>query len=254
MKTLKYVLILICFFGLIFWVVTKKPKTEEIPTPVPTEEIPGEQGGDLEGVTKPIELCFAKFGTPNETGFYDRYTLRMLLDGEKVTGELNFLPAEKDSKVGEIKGTVGAVDKMMMARTANLWWYSQGEGMSVQEELKIIFGEGTASIGFAEMVDRGDGVYVYKKGAKINYTLDLTDVACSDFTERSNVEEYLKENLAKLSPTKPVLGGKWYYVSATINTNDNSGVVVYEDGHVQEKRNYTYSTDAQGVIKSLTIK
>ena len=68
MKTLKYVLILICFFGLIFWLVSKKSNIEYVPNPVPTEEIPGEQGGDLEGVTKPIELCFAKFGARDISG------------------------------------------------------------------------------------------------------------------------------------------------------------------------------------------
>lgn len=253
MKTLKYVLVILFFAVVVFLVVRKKPVVEPIPVP-PVEVIPGEQGGDLEGVVKSAELCFAKFGTPNKTGFYDRYTLRMLIDGDKVTGELNFLPAEKDSKVGEIEGTVGPVDKVMMARTANLWWYAQAEGTSVKEELRIIFGEGTASIGFAEMVDRGDGVYIYKKGAKINYTLELNDVACSDFTERSNVEEYLKENIAELSPVAPVLGGKWYYVSATIDTYNNSGVVIYEDGHIQEKRNYTYTTGVKGEIIKLNIK
>jgi hypothetical protein len=52
--------------------------------------------------------------------------------------------------------------------------------MSAQEQVKIIFGEGVASVGFGEMVDRGDGVYVYKDPKNIKYTLELNDVACSN--------------------------------------------------------------------------
>ncbi|KKT30160.1 MAG: hypothetical protein UW16_C0017G0003 [Microgenomates group bacterium GW2011_GWC1_44_10] len=62
---------------------------------------------------KPIELCFAQISQPNERGFHDEYTLRLLLNGEKVTGELNFLPGEKDSKVGKLEGTIGPVDRIM---------------------------------------------------------------------------------------------------------------------------------------------
>jgi hypothetical protein len=135
--------------------------------------------------TKPTELCFAKFGQPNVRGYSDKYTLRLMLSGEggiQATGELKLLPAEKDSKVGKFTGVVSAVDKIAMARTASLWWDTLAEGMNTKEELKITFGEGTANIGFGEMVDRGDGVYVYKDATKLNYSLSLTDVACSDLT------------------------------------------------------------------------
>ncbi len=133
---------------------------------------------EVPSVRQPIELCFAKYGKVNERGFGDKYTLRMKLDGSNVSGELNLLPAEKDSKVGKFMGTVSPVDKIMMARTADLWWDTLAEGMNTKEQLKIIFGEGTASIGFGEMVDRGDGVYVYKDVKGISYNLDLFDVDC----------------------------------------------------------------------------
>ncbi|MEK7140191.1 MAG: hypothetical protein AAB815_00225 [Patescibacteria group bacterium] len=251
MKHFKYISIIIGFVLLVFVIVYYRPKTETVPLP----EVPvGETGQEMEGATKPMELCFAKFGAPDKNSFYDRYTLRLVLDGEKVTGELNFLPAEKDSKVGEFEGTTGAVDPKMMARKADLWWYSFGEGISVKEELKIIFGEGTASIGFGEMKDRGDGVYVYKDSTKISYNLELTDVACLDLAERVRVEEYLQENIITLSPTKPVLGGTWYVVSTVVSPGNNSGVVTYEDGHIEEKRNFTYTLDSGGEVQNLIIK
>lgn len=204
--------------------------------------------------TKPTELCFAKFGTPNNDGLYDKYTLRLMLDGEKATGELNFLPAEKDKKIGEFKGTVGPVDKKMMARTADLWWFTFAEGMNTEEQLRIIFGEGTASVGFGEMVDRGDGVYVYKDPNNLSYTLNLTDVSCSDLAERVNVESYLKDNIEELSPVKAVFGGKWYIVSTTIDLAKNTGIVIYEDGHIQEEKSFSYVANSKGEIESLSIK
>lgn len=203
-----------------------------------------------------IELCFAKYGKANTRGYADAYTLRMLLDNEngKATGELKLLPAEKDSKVGKFEGTVSAVDRTMMARTMDLWWDTSAEGVNTKEELKIIFGEGVASVGFGEMVDRGDGVYVYKNTKDIKYSLELNDVACSDLGQKESVENYLKKNIVSLSPVKAVLGGTWYVVYVDTNLETKTGKVVYEDGHIQEKRNFYYEINSDGNIIKLTIK
>ena len=207
--------------------------------------------------SKPIELCFAHITQPNERGFHDEYTLRMLLSGTggtQVTGQLNYLPGEKDTKVGKIEGTAGPVDKIAMARTADLWWDTFGEGMRATEQLRIIFGEGTASIGAGELFDRGDGVYVYKDPANLQYAFSLTDVSCSDLTERENVESYLKNNISTLSPVKAVLGGTWYVLTSNIDLTKKSGTVTYEDGHIQKKKNFTYTINDKQEVVNLTIK
>jgi hypothetical protein len=67
----------------------------------------------------------------------------------------------------------------MMARTADVWWDSMAEGMSVREQLQIIFGEGNAQVGFGEMVDIGDGVYLYKDLKNLTYGEYMTDVDCT---------------------------------------------------------------------------
>ncbi len=197
---------------------------------------------------KGIDLCFVKYGNTNSNGFSDKFVLKMNLDGEKATGELNLIPAEKDSKVGKFEGTVGPVDPYIMGRKMDLWWDTKAEGMNVKEELSIIFGEGTASVGFGEMVDRGDGVYIYKEPQNISYSLDLNDVACGDVDEKENVEAYLKQNITSLSPIKATLGGKWYVVSTTVDVNKNEGAVVYEDGHFQEKTQFTYTVNESGEV------
>lgn len=236
------VALVILVAGVFYFMYKKKPVDE-------VSNIPGVEDA------QPTELCFAQFGKANVRGLSDKYTLHMSLDNAKgkVTGELKFLPAEKDSKMGKFEGTVSAVDKVMMARTVDATWDTFAEGMNTKEQLKFIFGEGTASIGFGEMVERADGVYVYKDEKNILYNLELTDVACTDLTLRDNIESYLKTNIAQLSPVKAVLGGTWYVIGVTSDLKSNSGVVVYEDGHVQEKKNFTYIANEKAEVASLTI-
>ncbi len=181
------------------------------------------------------EFCFAKFGTLNSSGSYDKYTLRLIIDGEKATGELNLLPVEQDRKTGEIKGTISALDKMALTRTADLEWFTFAGGTST-EKIKIILEKNMASI---------------KEGTN---TLSISMLSCLDLVERANVENYLNDNISELSPVKAVLGGTWYVVGATVDMTKNSGMVVYEDGHIQEKKNFLYTTNEKGEVLSLTIK
>ena len=232
------VILMVIIIGIVYFI-TKK----EVIAPITTD-------------AKTTELCFALITKPNERGFHDEYTLRMLLSGEggtNVTGQLNYLPGEKDTKVGKIEGTAGPVDKIAMARTADLWWDTFGEGITATEQLRIVFGEGTASIGAGELVDRGDGVYVYKDPANLQYSFSLTDISCSDLTERENVESYLKNNISTLSPVKAVLGGTWYVLTSNIDLVKKSGTVTYEDGHIQEKKNFSYTTNEKQEVVSLII-
>ena len=128
---------------------------------------------------QPIKLCF--YGeTKTKSGLVDVSLVTMRLLGDSVSGEFQTLPAEKDSKVGSFSGTVSAVDKKSMARTIDAIWNTSGEGMQAQEQLKVVFGEGTAEAGFGEMVDNEKGIYVYKDPAKITYGQIMTDVDCND--------------------------------------------------------------------------
>lgn len=245
MKKYLYILFTVVFFVVMFFILQNGKQEEQVvvdDTPVVIKD--------------GIELCFAKFGPKQESGFYDKFTLRMKLSGAGgsiAEGELKLLPAEKDSAIGRFTGIAGQVDRSAMARTADLWWEREGEGQKNNEQLRIIFGEGTASIGFGEMSDRGDGVYVYKDLSKVDYSFNLSDVSCEDLTERENVEKYLWGNIKTLSPKAPVLGGSWYVVYADIDLAQNSGTVVYEDGHIQEKRIFNYEISNLGEVVNLKI-
>lgn len=228
MKKILSIIIIIGVILGIFYFFNKKE------TVAPVTTIPVEKNTKSNIDVKQGEFCFALFGTPNSNGFYDKYTLRLILDGEKVTGELNLLPAEKDAKTGEIKGTVSAFDQRTMTRTADLEWFTFA-GNTDTEKVTIIFGKNTANI---------------KEGAN---TLSLTELPCLDLIERTNIENYLNDNISKLSPVKAVLGGTWYVVSATVDMTKNSGTVIYEDGHIQEKKNFSYTTNEKGEVVSLNI-
>jgi hypothetical protein len=227
-KIFSFIIIIGVVLGIFYFLNKKEAVAPVVNTPVEKNtksKIDVEQG----------EFCFAKFGIPNNNGYYDRYTLRLILSGEQATGELNLLPVEKDLKTGEIKGTVGIFDKVTMTRVAILEWFTFTGGTDT-EKVTIVFGENMASI---------------KQGTS---TLSLTGLPCLDLIERTNVENYLNDNISELSPVKAVLGGNWYVLYATINLEKNSGTVVYEDGHIQEKRNFLYTTNKNGEVLSLIIK
>ncbi|MCE9549234.1 peptidylprolyl isomerase [Candidatus Nomurabacteria bacterium] len=65
-----------------------------------------------------------------------------------------------------------------MSRRATVWWEAHAEGTIVTEELIIDFGDGSAKAYFAEMTDRGDGVYVYKDKGKLLYGPQMSQVDC----------------------------------------------------------------------------
>lgn len=195
-------------------------------------------------INKSIEMCYY-FSKKTDVGFYDVSWIKIKIEGDKVTGEFKNLPAESDSKVGTFAGTVGPLDQSIMGRHANVWWDSLAEGMEVKEELLIDFGDGSASVGFGEMVDRGDGVYVYKDKTKLFYPESMSQIDCDSLDEKIAVETYIKDNIATISKEKAVLGGTWYVVSIFVNPQGNTADVTSEDGHIQNKTvfNYNYNKE-----------
>lgn len=174
MKTLKLIFVIVVLCVMLYVVVTSA-KPEIVPDIVSNQPA-------TEEVIEPREICYI---WNTEAG--DSATLRMTFSGvggKDVQGRFDFTPAEKDKKTGPIEGTAGPLDQQMMARTAKLWWTASAEGMTNQEELYVIFGEGVASPGFGEMKDRGDGVYVYANPENISYDLNLSQTDCGDSAVR----------------------------------------------------------------------
>jgi hypothetical protein len=188
---------------------------------------------------KVFNLCYYDY-KKIDNGFYDKSWLKLIISGEKIKGEFNNIPAEKDSKIGLFGGTVESLDQKIMGRRATVWWDSLAEGMNVKEELAIVFGDGSATVGFGEMIDRGDGVYIYKDKENLTYLNSMNQIDCDTLDEKVLVEKYIKENISTIATNKPVLGGAWYTISVIANGTDHNGKVIYEDGHIQSNAIFSY--------------
>lgn len=208
--------------------------------------------------TAPQNLCYySTMDAPH--GFKDIYWIRMTLPdgikiGEKVSGEFRSLPAESDSKVGPFTGTISTTPSVTSEGKIDAWWTASAEGMTNTEQLTLKFTDQKILAGFAEMVDRGDGTYVYKDPNNIPYWKEIPAVDCADLNETLAVEKYIRDNIATLSPIKATLGGTWYVIRVDTDTTKNTGTVKYEDGHMQESKTFTYSVDTTGVVSVVIAK
>lgn len=81
----------------------------------------------------------------------------------------------------------------------------------------------------------------------------VNNIPQQESTEKEKIDTYLRENINTLSPVEPVLGGTWYVVSSTIDVKTNSGVVIYEDGHIQEERTFSYMVNENGDFVDFVI-
>ncbi len=136
--------------------------------------------------TAPVEKFAACFyhATKTKRGLYDTVMLRVNVNGTDIDGELSNYPAEKDSKIGLYKGTIGPVDPITGERLANVWWDSVAEGTQTTEELMFKFTQTKAVIEHGALVDKGDGTYIYKDKTKLTDSAPLEQISCDSLTEK----------------------------------------------------------------------
>ncbi len=141
------------------------------------------ESGEVTEVKQSAQLCY--YGSEQtSSSFRDVSWVHLDLAGDQVTGEVRTLPAEKDSKVGTITGTVSSLDPSIMGRLATVIWSTYAEGAEIPEELLVQFGDGGAALAFGEMKDRGDGTYVYANKSNLMYGPTMSQVSCEDLNER----------------------------------------------------------------------
>lgn len=230
-KQIFVIILIVAMTGGVIWNIEHNKKNKKIATEVGNTEIEKNE---------PVSLCYYD-GKKTDRNFYDVFWLKLNIDGEKVTGEYQSRPAEKDSKIGKFQGTVGQLNQNTMSRTADVWWQSLAEGMNVTEELVISFGDGSASVLMGEMYNRGDGVYVYKDKNVINYKQQMGQVDCEMLDEKFTVEKYIEDNISIIAINKAVLGGTWHVLSVSANPAGQNGEVKYEDGHIESTATFTYT-------------
>ncbi len=233
-KALTYILVFIVIIAFIVTISIRNKKPEISQNP------PAKQ---------PIGMCY-RYSKSTSNDLADRALLAMSIVGDTVTGEYQNLPAEKDKKIGTFSGTVGKMDPKISGRIADVWWNSSAEGMNTKEQLNIEFGEGSAVALFGEMVDRGDGVYVYKDSTKLTSGFEMSQVDCDILNDEITVEKYVRANIQTIAPLKATLGGSWYVTSVNINPTLKTGIVTYEDGHSQAKASFRYVRNGEEITIS----
>lgn len=75
-----------------------------------------------------------------------------------------------------------------------------------------------------------------------------TSTTTTTQSETVVVETYIRKYINTIVSPDPVLGGTWYVVSITTDPNTNTGTVVYEDGHIQETSQFSYTIGQNGTV------
>jgi hypothetical protein len=230
--------------------ITKKPETVE-------EKVEEKKSEDKKEIPESFSRCFYN-SKKTDSGLYDKSWLKINISSDELSGEFNNLPISKDTKTGKIESSIDQVIKAKIfnnSREENdlkVWWNSFAEGLSVREELIIRISNGEAYVLFGEMIDRGDGVYVYRNPNNIFAQNKMPTIECDQLDEKITLEKYVIENIMNIVTNNPVLGGKWYVVQVTINPIAHTGIVIYEDGHIRSTGNFVYEYNK--INSSINIK
>ncbi len=78
--------------------------------------------------------------------------------------------------------------------------------------------------------------------------LQSCDGATMEEYKHTLVEAYIRNNISSISPVEAVLGGTWYVLSVEFPDVDRVSVI-YEDGHIQEEFQASYSVSESGDIE-----
>jgi len=235
-KKITLVLLFTIVIILIIFSVIDRNQSKKVVIPIPP-------------ITQSSEYCYYR-GIDTVSGFKDVAWIKIKENNNEISGELRNLPAETDSKVGLFSGMIIESDTPHGFKKANVIWDTFAEGMNTKEELIFDYNENYAIVYFGELNDRGDGVYVFKDKNNLYPQEKMTPINCQDLDEKLLVEEYVRENIKNISITKEVLGGIWYVTKIEIDSQLDSGMVEYEDGHVMEKASfeYDYAPESKTVI------
>lgn len=187
-----------------------------------------------------------------EKGIYDKTWIKLNIIGDKVTGEYQNIPADSDSKTGTFEGTIYQPNEKIIKKHADVWWNSRTKGIEIKEELAVEWNDESATVGLGEMIQRQDGIFVYRDKTKLIYTKPINQVDCDSLNEKLSVEQYIRENIGIIVPNKPVLGSTWYAILVVANPVSKTGEVIYDDGSVQQRANFTYTYEQTSQSISIT--
>jgi hypothetical protein len=95
---------------------------------------------------------------------------------------------------------------------------------------------------------------MHKNPADMTNNATSTQSLMASSTEDMAVDTYVRQNISSLAPTKEQLGGTFYVTS--LETNNGTGTVSYEDGHNSYTADFTYAMSATGTptIRTFNVR
>src|SRR5690606_23769906 len=132
-----------------------------------------------------IERCYAQKDLQEidaETTLYGFSFLRANINGMEVEGTYENYPAEKDAMYGSFMGEVNVDTNSGAYLLTTLYSYS-AEGMENTEEKYFILNTDQAYVGYGEMSEQDNGLYMYSDPTMVDFTYTIPMVSCEKYDE-----------------------------------------------------------------------
>lgn len=124
------------------------------------------------------EICFLQ-ETKGELGSDFQFISVNYDKDNKVYGVMNWMPYEKDSLVGNYKGTVEVSNDTLYPKRLNIIYSGEGEGiLSLQQEILLLGSNDVVQMSGEKYADK-DGVYKYKDITKLEKSYSIPMVDCA---------------------------------------------------------------------------
>jgi len=171
-----------------------------------------------------------------DINYRDYYTLVITTLENSASGELTYLPSQKDKKTGEIEGNIIKDYISNQSMFLGVWTVS-AEGETYEENLAIVFSANEAKVFEGlKSLDKNISNFEYSMP-----NLILPKIDCDDVYERQEATKTFLESFDSLITHTPELGGTFYPVLVYVDTLNDTLHCVYEDGHVQYSESFIYT-------------
>ena len=195
--------------------------------------------------TSTMSLCYYS-ATPNEYGNDDTAWMILDITPSSLTGMFQNSPAMTDGMNVTFQNLI-SLETTSFGSQALINAVVMAEGMRTNEEVLVRFNADAAEFAFGvkDYIESEDR-YVYADTSSLTWKA-LSEEDCNLVHDRIVVETYLRDMISEIAPVDPVLGGTWYVTHVTLNPENTSGTVIFEDGHILEERSFTYQRDGNSI-------
>lgn len=170
-----------------------------------------------------------------DINYRDYYTLVMNTVGNDVTGELSYMPSQKDTKTGNIQGTITKDDTSNRSIFTGTWT-AYAEGDTYKENIVIVFGPSDAKVfENQDTLDKSISDFDF-----VTPNIILPKIDCDYVYERQKATDTFMASFDTLVSNVPELGGSFYPLLIYVDTLNDTLYCVYEDGHVQYSESFVY--------------